>query len=510
MGLSATTNGMDYSPLILSLDQGTTSSRALVFDSAGQIVSVAQQEFTQYFPESGWVEHDPEEIWQTTILTARAALKDAEERTDGRVVCIGIANQRETTFVWDNETGKSIGRAIVWQDRRTADMCAELKRSGREAEINQKTGLTLDPYFSGTKLRWLIENSDAVAQLASRGTLAFGTCDSFLLHRLSGGTVHATDETNASRTLLYNIEQGEWDADILSWMGARGVLLPTVHPSAARFGKTVPELFGRPIPITGMAGDQQAAAFGQACWEPGMVKSTYGTGCFMLVNTGSNLLRSEHRLLSTIACRIGDDRQYAVEGSIFIAGAVSQWLRDELGLIAHASETEALASSIASTDGVYLVPAFTGLGAPHWTAEARGTVFGLTRGTGRAELVRAAVEAVGYQTHDLVEALRADGLAPSRIRVDGGMVQNSWFVQFLADILDMPIDRPKVIESTARGAAFLAGLEAGVFSNADALLALWEAERSFEPQMDAETRTTLLRGWSRAVDATLYHARNAE
>lgn len=497
---------MSTSPLILTLDQGTTSSRALVFDAAGQICALEQEEFPQHFPKSGWVEHDPDDIWQTTLATARTALGRAEAGSAASVACIGITNQRETTLVWDTETGQTISNAIVWQDRRTADICAELRAKGLEEEINRRTGLTLDPYFSGTKLIWLLRHSEKARELAGKGRLAFGTVDSYLVHRLTGGRLHVTDETNASRTLLYNIVNGEWDPEILAWFGLEGVQLPEVRPSSAVFGQTDADIFGRQIPIMGIAGDQQAAAFGQACWKPGMVKSTYGTGCFLIANTGSQLLQSRNRLLSTVACRAGSEPEYALEGSIFVAGAVSQWLRDQMGIVGAAPETEALASSVASTDGVYMVPAFTGLGAPHWDAEARGAIYGLTRATDKAVLTRAALESVAYQTLDLTNALKADGFEAERIRVDGGMVANSWFVQFLADILDVAVDRPSIIESTARGAAFLAGLQAGIFSNIDQLESLWAAERSFEPRMDDVTRQALVAGWQKAVKTTLFRA----
>ncbi|MGB3627443.1 MAG: glycerol kinase GlpK [Henriciella sp.] len=497
---------MTSKPLILTLDQGTTSSRALVFDASGEICALSQQEFPQHFPKSGWVEHDPADIWASTLATAREALAEAEARTEGQATSIGITNQRETTLVWDTHTGETVGNAIVWQDRRTADICDELRARGLEEEINRRTGLTLDPYFSGTKLIWLLKNSEVARNLASKGRLAFGTVDSFLVYRLTGGRLHVTDETNASRTLLFNIVDGAWDKEILEWFGLQDIQLPEVRPSSAAFGETDPAIFGRSLPIMGIAGDQQAAAFGQACWHPGMVKSTYGTGCFLIANTGGELLRSRSRLLSTIACRTGGETQYALEGSIFIAGAVSQWLRDQLGIVGSASETEMLASSTASNEGVYMVPAFTGLGAPHWDAEARGAIYGLTRSTDKAILTRAALESVAYQTLDLTDALRSDGLDAQRIRVDGGMVANGWFVQFLADILDITIDRPKIIESTARGAAFLAGLQAGVFSSLDQLESLWEAERRFEPAMEGTERNGLIAGWQKAVKTTLFLA----
>ena len=498
---------MTSHPLILSIDQGTTSSRALVFDDLGRIVSVSQQEYTQYFPEPGWVEHDPEEIWSATLSTARAAILEAEQKTGGSVVTIGITNQRETTVAWDRQTGRAVSRAIVWQDRRTSAYCAELRKAGREDEIAERTGLTIDPYFSATKLRWILQNVEEAASLAEAGQLAFGTIDSFLIYRLTGGQHHLTDETNASRTMLYNIKTGTWDDRLLDLFDIPSSVLPEIKPSTTSFGETSEEIFGRPIQICGVAGDQQAAAFGQTCWQPGMVKSTYGTGCFLLASSGSTIIRSRSGLLSTVACRTGADRQFAVEGSIFIAGAVSQWLRDELQVIESASDTEAMSASVDGNGGVYMVPAFTGLGAPHWESEARGTIFGLTRDSNRATVVRAAIESVAYQTHDLLDSLRTDGLAVGEIRVDGGMVANSWFIQFLADILDVRINRPEIIESTARGAAFLAGLASGVFSNTDQLESLWRSEREFQPDMTEDERAHLLRGWDNAVKATRFHAR---
>lgn len=497
---------MTETPLILTLDQGTTSSRAMIFDAEGRTVASSQQEFTQHFPKPGWVEHDPEDIWTTTLETARNAVKEAEGSGTGRVVSVGIANQRETTLVWDRKTGKAFGRAIVWQDRRTAPLCETLKAAGHEAMVNRKAGLTIDPYFSGTKLRWILDNNEDAARAAAEGNLAFGTVDSFLIYRLSGGRAHVTDETNASRTLLYNIVDGCWDDNLLSMLSIPRSVLPEVKPSASSFAETLPDWFGRALPVNGVAGDQQAAAFGQACFHPGMIKSTYGTGCFLLANTGPECLQSQNRLLSTIACRTGAEREYALEGSIFVAGAVSQWLRDSLQIISDARETEALAKSAASNEGVYFVPAFTGLGAPHWDAEARGTILGLTRGTGRELIARAALESVAYQTLDLLEALKADGFDATRMRVDGGMVANSWFLQFLSDVTDVAIDRPDMIESTARGAAYLAGLQAGVFSNINTLENLWQSERAFEPAIKPAERKDLVSGWQKAVKTTLYRA----
>ena len=493
-------------PLILTLDQGTTSSRAMVFDASGAVVATSQQEFRQHFPHSGWVEHDPADIWQTTLTTAREAMEAGETKTGGRVVSIGIANQRETVLVWNRRTGEAIGRAIVWQDRRTAAMCDQLRAKGHEALVNARSGLTIDPYFSGTKLRWILDNNREAAELAAAGELAFGTVDSFLMYRLSTGRAHVTDETNASRTMLYNIQTRDWDEDLLALLDIPRSVLPEVKPSASAFCEADAEWFGRPLPVTGVAGDQQAAAFGQACFHPGMVKSTYGTGCFLLANTGEECLLSKNRLLSTVACRTGSAPQFAVEGSIFIAGAVSQWLRDSLQIIESAGETEALARSAGGNDGVYFVPAFTGLGAPHWDAEARGSMFGLTRGTDRADIARAALESVAYQTLDLLDALNADGFDTGRIRVDGGMVANSWFLQFMADVTATTIDRPDMIESTARGAAFLSGLQSGVYENIETLERLWQSETVFTPDMVESEREQLVSGWQKAVKATLYRA----
>ena len=497
---------MSSEPLILTLDQGTTSSRAMVFNGAGSVVATAQDEFRQHFPKPGWVEHDAEDIWRTTLDTARQAMRAGEAQTGGKVVSIGIANQRETVIVWDNRTGEPVGRAIVWQDRRTAAMCEKLRAAGHETLVNRRSGLTIDPYFSGTKLRWILENRPEAANLAADGNLAFGTVDSFLMFRLSGGKKHVTDETNASRTMLFNIQEGRWDDDLLSLLDVPKSVLPEVKPSAAAFCETDTEWFGRALPVTGVAGDQQAAAFGQACFHPGMVKSTYGTGCFLLANTGDECLQSTNRLLSTVACRTGSTPQFAIEGSIFIAGAVSQWLRDSLQIIESASETEALAKQAGGNEGVYFVPAFTGLGAPHWAPEARGSMFGLTRGTDKADIARAALESVAYQTLDLLNALNADGFDTGRVRVDGGMVANSWFLQFLADVSETTIDRPDMIESTARGAAFLSGLQAGVFESVDVLEKLWQSETVFSPSMADSERRSLISGWEKAVKATLYRA----
>jgi len=484
---------------ILSIDQGTTSSRAIVFDGSGKPLEIAQREFAQHYPHDGWVEHDPEEIWSTTLEVCRAALSGAgvEARS---VAAIGITNQRETTIVWDRATGETIHRAIVWQDRRTAEQCDRLRAAGHEERVTEKTGLLLDPYFSATKVAWILDNVDGARDKAERGELAFGTVDCYLLWRLTGGRVHATDATNASRTMLFNIHNQSWDEALLDLFGVPAEVLPEVRDCATHFGDTDAELLGRPIPVTGIAGDQQAAAVGQACFSPGMVKSTYGTGCFVVVNTGGEAVRSRNRMLTTVCYRLGGEVTYALEGSIFIAGAAVQWLRDGLSLVTSAAETEALARSIADNRGVYLVPAFTGLGAPHWDAHARGGLFGITRDTGIAEVTRATLESVCYQTRDLLEAVADDGQARlAALRVDGGMVANDWLMQFLSDIVDLKVERPVVTETTALGAAYLAGVQAGVFDSFDDVSSNWQKDRSFTPAMDASERARLVAGWTKAV-----------
>jgi glycerol kinase len=488
-------------PFILAIDQGTTSSRAIVFDSAGAVVARAQAEFPQHYPRDGWVEHDPEDIWRTTLETAQAAFAEAEKH--GEVVAIGVTNQRETTIIWDRATGKPICNAIVWQDRRTADACARLREDGAEPDVAARTGLILDPYFSATKAAWMLDNVDGARARAENGDLAFGTVDSFLIWRLTGGRVHATDATNASRTLLYNIHEHGWDESLLDLFRIPMALLPEVRDCADDFGRTDPALFGRPLPICGVAGDQQAAAFGQACFTPGSIKSTYGTGCFVLINTGDKPLASQNKLLSTVAYRLKGKTAYALEGSIFIAGAAVQWLRDELQIIKDARETAALAESIDSNNGVYLVPAFTGLGAPHWAPNARAIISGLTRGAGRAELARAALESVVYQTADLMSAIARDGAETKTLRVDGGMVANDWLMQFLADILGLPVERPKILETTALGAAYLAGLHAGIFQDTDEIAERWRLDARFQPAMAPELRTKNLAGWSDAMRRAL-------
>jgi glycerol kinase len=489
---------------VLAIDQGTTSSRAIVFDGDLKIVSVAQQEFDQHFPRSGWVEHEPEDIWQTTVETCREAIASAGIEASG-IAAIGITNQRETTVVWDRKTGKAVHRAIVWQDRRTAETCAHLKSAGHEEEIRQKTGLLLDPYFSGTKVAWILDNVDGAREAAARGDLAFGTVDAFLLWRLTGGKAHATDATNASRTLMYDIREGRWDDGLLSILRVPSSLLPEVKDSAADFGTTDPDVLGAAIPILGIAGDQQAATVGQACFEPGMMKSTYGTGCFALLNTGPKPVLSKNRLLTTIAYQLDGKPAYALEGSIFIAGAAVQWLRDGLGIIEDAAESGPLADTADPEQDVYLVPAFTGLGAPWWDAEARGVITGLTRGTGPAEFARAALESVCYQTRDLLEAMRRDwGTAGETVlRVDGGMVASDWTMQRLADMLDAPVDRPTVLETTALGAAWLAGMKTGVYPGPEAFGKSWALDRRFEPAMESTERERRYRGWQDAVLRTL-------
>jgi glycerol kinase len=487
---------------LLAIDQGTTSSRAIVFDADASPVAVAQREFTQIYPRDGWVEHDPEEIWQSTVDVCREALAAKPRLLDG-VAAIGITNQRETTVVWNRATSKSVGNAIVWQDRRTADHCDALKEAGYEATIAAKTGLLLDPYFSATKLAWLLDNVDGARHAAEAGELAFGTIDSYLLWRLTGGRVHATDATNASRTMLFNIHNQNWDDELLELFRIPRSLLPEVCDCAHDYGETEAALFGRPVPVAGIAGDQQAAAIGQACFAPGMIKSTYGTGCFVLLNTGEEAVPSENRLLTTVAYRMNGRTSYALEGSIFVAGAAVQWLRDGIGVISSAPETQAMAESLSGNDGVYLVPAFTGLGAPHWDARARGAVFGITRDTGPAHLARAALESVCYQTRDLIAAMGEDGARPTSLRVDGGMVPNDWLMQFLADIVELQVERPEIIETTALGAAYLAGIQSGVFDSFDDITARWRRNAEFSPRMSPKERDTLLTGWQRAVTRVL-------
>jgi len=470
----------------------------MLFDRSGRADIVAQQEFPQHYPAEGWVEHDPEDIWTSLRDSAQEVLEKADA-SGRKVASIGITNQRETTVLWDRASGRPLHRAIVWQDRRTADMCRRLKQDGAEAEFQRRSGLLLDPYFSASKIAWLLDTVDGARAAAERGDLAFGTVDSFLLWRLTGGRVHATDVTNASRTGLMNLESLDWDDALLRLFDVPRAILPEIRDCADDFGQTDPSLFGRAIPIGGMAGDQQAAAIGQCCFAEGMVKCTYGTGAFILMNTGDAPRASTHKLLSTVAWRIKGRTAYSLEGAIFIAGAAVQWLRDELGVVATAAETEALAAGLEGNGGVYLVPAFTGLGAPHWDPDARGALTGLTRGAGRAHLARAALESVAYQTLDLVKAMAADGVPPQGLRVDGGMVANDWFVQFLSDILGQTVDRPTMLETTALGAAYLAGLQSGVYGSFDDITANWGLDRRFEPDMPSARRDSLTAGWQAAV-----------
>jgi len=481
---------------VLAIDQGTTSTRAILFDRHGRPVASAQRELVQHYPADGWVEHDPEAIWQDTLEVCRTALGRAGLGAE-QVAALGITNQRETTVLWEREGGRVLHNAIVWQDRRTAAACRALIREGAEPLVRARTGLLLDPYFSATKLVWLLDRIPGARVRAERGELCFGTIDSFLLFRLTGGRVHAT---NAARTLLFDLTTQQWDAWLLDLFGVPAALLPEVRDNDAHFGTTDPALFGAAVPVTGMAGDQQAAAFGQACFAPGMVKSTYGTGCFALMTLGATPRLSEHRLLTTLAWRLGGQASYALEGSIFVAGAALQWLRDGLGLISDTPASEAHARAIDDTDGVYLVPAFTGLGAPYWDPDARGALLGLTRNTGASQVVRAALEAVCYQSRDLMEAMAADaGQMPAALRVDGGMVGNDWLMQFLADILAVPVERPVVTETTALGAACLAGLGAGVYGSMTGLAAGWQCQRRFEPGMAETRRNRLYDGWRHAV-----------
>ncbi len=494
---------------VLAIDQGTTSSRAIVFDAKLGLVAMAQEEFPQHFPQSGWVEHDPADIWSSTAAVCRAAIERAGIGP-AEIAAIGITNQRETTLVWDRETGQPLGRAIVWQDRRTSGLCAELKRAGHEAMVSERTGLLLDPYFSGTKLKWLLDAHEGARERARAGRLLFGTVDTWLIWKLTGGAVHATDATNAARTLLYNIREGRWDAEICALLDIPLAMLPEVRDSAADFGLTRADLFGRAVPVLGVAGDQQAATVGQACFRPGMLKATYGTGCFAVLNTGATPVPSRNRLLTTIAYQLDGRPTYALEGSIFIAGAVVQWLRDGLGIIRHAAETRALAEAADPGQRLYLVPAFTGLGAPYWDPDCRGAIFGLTRNSGPAELARAALESVAYQTRDLVEAMRADwpDAGDTVLRVDGGMTANDWVLQGLADTLGAPVDRPKVLETTALGAAWLAGMRAGVYPGPDEFARTWALDRRFEPVMQPELREERYAGWRDAVSRTLTRPAN--
>ncbi|QKC96780.1 glycerol kinase GlpK [Mesorhizobium sp. NZP2298] len=490
---------------VLAIDQGTTSTRAILFDGQMKVVGSGQKEFTQHYPASGWVEHDPEEIWASVVTTVKAALK-AAGREASDVAAIGITNQRETVVIWDKATGKPIHNAIVWQDRRTAPLCQKLKKQGLEKKFTRKTGLLLDPYFSGTKIAWMLDKVKGARKRAEKGELLAGTIDSFLIWRLTGGKIHATDATNASRTLVYNIAENAWDDELLAILNIPAKMLPEVKDCADDYGATEKNLFGAEIKILGVAGDQHAATIGQACFEPGMMKSTYGTGCFALLNTGSDLVRSKNRLLTTIAYRLNGKTTYALEGSIFIAGAAVQWLRDGIKVIGKAEHSGQLAAEADPTQNVYLVPAFVGLGAPHWDADARGAIFGLTRNSGPAEFARAALESVAYQTRDLLDAMRKDWKGTSAktvLRVDGGMVASDWTMQRLADILDAPVDRPTILETTALGAAWLAGSKAGVWPKAKEFTKSWALERRFKPEMENSMRSAKLAGWRDAVRRTL-------
>lgn len=489
---------------LLAIDQGTTSSRAIVYDKTLAPLATAQQEFPQIFPAPGNVEHDPEAIWQTVLDTARSAIAKAGILAQN-IAGIGITNQRETTVLWDRLSGKPIYNAIVWQDRRTAELCKTLREAGHEKTISRKTGLLLDPYFSATKIAWMLDHIDGARAAASQGRLAFGTIDCFLLWRLTGGKAHKTDATNAARTMLMNLETCAWDDELLQRFNIPKSILPEIYDCAADFGGTAPELFGAPIRILGMAGDQQAATIGQGCFTPGMMKATYGTGCFALLNTGTTPVYSKNRLLTTIAYQLGGKRCYALEGSIFIAGAAVQWLRDALKIIAKAGDADTLAAQADAEEQVYLVPAFTGLGAPWWDADARGSIFGLTRKSGAAEIARAALESVGYQTRDLLEAMHADwpGNQNTVLRVDGGMTASAVAMQFLADIIGAPVDRPVYMETTARGVAYLAGYQAGLLPGLDGFASSWRSDKRFAPLMDSGRRAKKWAGWQHAVKRTL-------
>ncbi|MCB1228904.1 MAG: glycerol kinase GlpK [Verrucomicrobiae bacterium] len=487
---------------VLALDQGTTSSRAIVFDERGQIVSLAQREFRQIFPKPGWVEHDPEEIWESQLATAREALEKSGLSVS-EIAGIGITNQRETTLIWDRKTGEPIMNAIVWQDRRTADFCQELRQGADAKRIQDTTGLVIDAYFSGSKVRWMLDHVDGARERAEAGELAFGTIDSWLVWKLTGGREHLTDVSNASRTLLLNLGSLTWDDDMLGLFDIPAAMLPKLRPNSGEIAETDPEIFGESLPIAGMAGDQHAALFGQACHETGMAKNTYGTGCFMLMNTGTNPVRSKHKLLSTLAWQIGDRVEYALEGSIFIAGAVVQWLRDQLGIIENSSDIEAMARSVESSDGVYFVPAFAGLGAPHWDPHARGTITGLTRGTTRGHLARAALEGIAFQSYDVLHAMTADsGIDLAELRVDGGASMNPLLMQFQADLLGVPVVRPTISETTALGAAYFAGLATGVWKDQKEIAEYWTEDIRFEPQKSSGEMQSIIDGWQDAVERT--------
>ena len=483
---------------LLAIDQGTSSSRTVIYDHDANVVASDQQEFPQIYPQPGWVEHDPEAIWKCVTSVTQGAMQKAGAAA-ADVSAIGITNQRETTVIWDRESGEPVYNAIVWQDRRTADYCQTRKDDGLEAAVTKKTGLRLDPYFSGTKVAWILDNVDGVRARADAGKLAFGTIDCFLLWRLTGGRVHATDATNASRTLLFNIHTQNWDDELLAMFGIPRSLLTDVRDCAADFGIASADCIGGEVPVCGIAGDQQAALIGQAGFKPGMTKSTYGTGCFVVANTGDKALPSHNHLLTTVGMRIGGKVTYALEGSVFVAGSAMQWLRDELRIIESAPESEAIAARTGIVEDVYVVPAFAGLGAPYWDPDARGAILGLTRGSGRDDIVTATLQSVAFQTCDLINAMGDDGMRPSVIRVDGGMVANDWFLQFLADVLDTPVERPNNVESTVLGAAYLAGFQAGVVDSLGNLGKLWQRDAVFEPAMDTAQRERLLEGWNDAV-----------
>jgi glycerol kinase len=483
---------------ILSIDQGTTSSRAILFNLEGQPIATEQQCFTQHYPQNGWVEHDPEDIWQTVLHCSRQVIAKQQIQPE-QLLAIGITNQRETTLVWDRHSGEPVYQAIVWQDRRTTAYCEALQSVAVNELISTKTGLLLDPYFSATKIRWILDQVPGATERAASGDLLFGTVDSFLLWRLSGGKVHRTDATNASRTMLYNIHQHCWDDELLALFGIPRAMLPEVMDSSADFGQTAPEIFGQAIPVYGIAGDQQAALFGHACFDAGMAKSTYGTGCFLMLNTGDKALRSENRLLTTIAYQLNGKATYAIEGSIFMAGATMQWIVEGLKLLRHAGESEAMVQDVPMDHGVFLVPSFTGLGAPYWDPNARGAILGLTRDSGISSIVAAALQSVGYQTKDLQKAMERDGIRPNVLRVDGGMVKNNWVLSFLADILGAVVERPQITETTALGVAYLAGLQAGVYQSTEQLAGMWHCERRFQPSICAEQRNHLYHQWLHAV-----------
>jgi glycerol kinase len=486
---------------VLAIDQGTTGSTALVLDRDGQVLGRATEEFTQHYPQPGWVEHDPEEIWRVSLDVIGAALGEAG-LADGELRAVGITNQRETTVVWDRATGEPLHRAIVWQSRQTAGICQAIREDGLEAMITEHTGLVVDPYFSGSKVKWLLDRYPEARPRAEAGELVFGTIDTWMLYKLTGGEVHATEPTNASRTLLYDIRKLAWDPELLEIFGVPGAMLPEVRPSSGVFGTTIPAgALPGGVPVAGMAGDQQAALYGQACWQPGMVKNTYGTGCFVVLNTGSELQRSSCGLLTTVCCDADGGAAYALEGSIFTTGAAIQWLRDEMGLIGSAVETEDVAARVQDTQGVYVVPAFAGLGAPYWDMDARGAIVGLTRGTGREQIIRATLDSIAYQTRDVVDAMNCDGSATvHELRADGGAAANNRLMQFQADILNVPVVRPQLLETTAAGSAFLAGLGVGMWRDSDELEGVWRQDRRFEPRMDETERDRLYQGWRSAVE----------